>query len=55
MAPTRLQLEIAKEENRQLYLGATRRMLDLQERIDELTRDNVRLIRSLAPQQAFQW
>lgn len=48
------QLEAAKEENRTFYIHSARKMIQMQAQIDELTRENVALIRSLAPQ-TLQW
>lgn len=44
------ELAVAKEENQVLYMHATRCMIDLQEKIDTLTRENVALIRALTAQ-----
>lgn len=49
------QLESAKAENHSLYIDSARRMIELQQQIDDLTRENVRLIRALTPPQPLQW
>jgi hypothetical protein len=43
-------MEAAREENRHFYIESSRKMIELQEKIDSLTRENVKLIRSLTPQ-----
>jgi len=45
------ELDQAREENRALYVHSARRMIQLQEKIDALTGENVALIRALKPQQ----
>jgi hypothetical protein len=45
------ELDHAREENRALYIHSARRMIQLQEKIDALTAQNVQLIRALKPQQ----
>lgn len=49
------ELESAKEENRHFYIDSSRKMIQMQERIDQLTRENVKLIQSLAPAQTLNW
>ena len=42
------ELEDAKEENRSFYISSARQMIIMQEKIDTLTRENIKLLTALA-------